>query len=135
MCARSFLGSLESVVALSNGHSPILRTKKGASAPFPNLACPSKKTFSGLRQTEELWGTWGPETASYAWNSNQYIDIRSFVARLWFSNALSFEMVTSSILVVIVALFAFLVMSIIGIVLGRHLKSRRQMGRSGTSED
>ena len=66
-----------------------------------------------------------------------YFDIGYFVARRWglFSNAPGFEMVTSPILVVIVALFAFLVMSIIGIVLGRRLKSRRQMGRSSTSED
>ena len=49
------------------------------------------------------------------------------------SNATSFKLVTSSILVVIVAVFAFLVMSIIGIVLGRRFKSRRQ--RSSTSEN
>ena len=42
---------------------------------------------------------------------------------------------TSSNLVVIVAVFAFLVMSIIGLVLGRYVKSRKQMGRSNRIDD
>jgi hypothetical protein len=44
-------------------------------------------------------------------------------------------MMTSSTLIVIVAVFAFLVMSIIGLVLGRCVKSRKQMGRSNRIED